>query len=177
MHPHTKQKDTHTYQRVTSRETCMRWLRHSLIRSNSCRVWSSVWGFGCWDETLPLVCPTKSPEPLKNSLTQADACFTSKKNSNTQRKSTQDHTCLCMKLYWCLFVSMPWKNHYACQYETCVPLWYDVTEQGPCDRRLLVNHSGWLGYLGVWALTSFSWGLIHLTLNDSLGPRSDHMLK
>lgn len=100
---------THSYQRVKSKTKCLRWLRHSLIHSDSCRVWSSVWGFGCWDGTLPLVCPTKSPGPLKNSFTATDV-FTSKQNSNTQRKQTQDHTCLCMRLYRCPFVSVPWKK-------------------------------------------------------------------
>lgn len=40
------------------------------------------------------------------------------------------------------------KKHYGCQYETCVPLWYDVTEEVPCDQRywLLVNSPGWLGW-------------------------------
>lgn len=122
---------THTYQRVTSNTKCMRWLRHSLIHSNSSCVWSSVWGFGCWDGTLPLVCPTKSPYPLKNSFTPADVGFTSKENSNTQRKSTKDHTCLCMRLYWGLFVSVPWKNHYACPYETCVPFVVWCYRRGP----------------------------------------------
>ncbi len=34
------------------------------------------------------------------SFTPADFCFTLKENSNTQRKSTKDHTCLCMRRYW-----------------------------------------------------------------------------
>lgn len=55
-----------------------------------------------------------------------------KKNALTQTfillKSTKDHTFLC------LFVSMPWKKHYACQYETFVSLWYYFIEEGPCDQ-------------------------------------------
>lgn len=47
---------------------------------------------------------------------------------------------LCM-----MFECMPWKKDFACLYETCVPLWFDVTKDGSCDHySLLVDHKDWL---------------------------------
>lgn len=149
----------------------MRWLRHSLIHSDSCRVWSSVWGFGCWDGTLPLVCPTKSPGPLKNSFTATDV-FTSKDNGNTQRKQTQDHTCLCMRLYRCPFVSVPWKKTlWLPVWDLCAfvvwcygrgTVWSKILVTGKFPRMVGMKDLECLSVFGqwrVWALTSAKLGV------------------
>lgn len=118
-----------------------------------CGVQSEVLGAGTG--LCRLFVPQKSPEPLKKSFTPADACFTSKENCNTQRKSIKDHTCLCMRLYLCLFVSVPRKNHYAWPYGTCVPLRYGVT-----SYTLLVNPlGGWDERLGMSPSLGTVWDL------------------
>lgn len=37
------------------------------------------------------------------------------------------------------------EKYCACQYETCVSLWYWFIHEGPCDQWLLVNPSIWSG--------------------------------
>lgn len=55
--------------------------------------------------------------------------FPQGENINTQRKSTKDHT------WFCLFVSVSWKNNFACECEKCMSMWYNIIEEGPHDQR------------------------------------------
>jgi len=131
-------KDTQTYQGVTCETKCTGQLRYS----NSCCVQCSDWGFGCWDRISQLVCPTQSTEPLKNSVTPADTWFTSKENSNTQRKSTPGpHMLVYEAVLVCVCLRAKEKPQRLPGWDLC-----DLTDKGPCDQRLLVNCCDWLGW-------------------------------
>ena len=140
-HTHTH---TRSYRRVTSKTTDSDTLSFTRIPA-VCGAQSEVLGAG--PGPCRLFVPQSPQEPLKNSFAATDV-FTSKENSNTQRKQTRDHTGLCTRLYRCPFVSVPWKK--TSRLPVCdLCAFCGVMLRKRCrvikDCWLLVNPSGWLG--------------------------------
>lgn len=140
-HTHTRSKESHPKRNACADSDTLSFTRIPAV----CGAQSEVLGAG----TGP--CRLFVPQSLQGHLKTHSLPRTSlpRRKTATHKGSKLRTTHACVWGYIGVrLCPCHGKKHYGCQYETCVPLWYDVTEEVPCDQRywLLVNSPGWLGW-------------------------------